>query len=339
MTHPFKAILLASASLGLVACGAVELPGDGSPAPKAEEVPAEASAPPPASEPMSDEERRARREAELRRQQESMRQDIPMQEAEQEPVATPAPAEPPRARAPGREPANTPSRTVEPLQPEPVFEEPAVIGCPMLDAGLPDFPWQPPEPSAKVTIPRAILLGGVEADDQTLSRVADRIERALGEAGYREYSYHAIGCDGFALITRLERIAEDGEPVEGADRFAPPEQDASWSLSGYISRLFYAPPGYYRQIIFAATDEPYDRQNLAEAPTREELEEVLADGEDFLPEESDDVPFTRRHALHALIYEFEKGAEPEQVAQLNPSRLGGSVHLNRAGIYDSLDEN
>ena len=241
---------------------------------------------------------------------------------------------------PGRGPASVPD--VEPAPaPEPVREEvpapapEAPETCRVAD--LEAFDWPPPHPSTRVTVPRALLLAGAESADHTLGEVSERLERALIAAGYVEYGYLHIGCSGFAMVTRMERIDEDGRPMEGAERYAPPERSESWSLGSYVARLFFAPPGYYRQIVFAATDRPYDPDNLADAPTREALDTMMARADvTALPEDMLERPFSRQHQLHALVYEFEKSPGDRNVAQLIPSRLRGPQHIEQAGIYTGL---
>jgi len=237
----------------------------------------------------------------------------------------------------GRGPASQPDPIAGPSRPgtteELVVEAPAACSV----AGMNDFGWPPPEPSAKVTIPRALLLAGVSDENETLGTVGARLEAALIDAGYVEYGYQSIGCSGFAMVTRMERIDETGRPVEGEMRFAPPDARPDWSLTSYLQRLFFAPPGRYRQIVFAATDRAYDRDRLADAPTRDELEEMMAAADvTALPEGMLERAFTRSHALHALIYEFKKGQADRDVVQLKPSDLGGATHIQAAGIYSSL---
>ncbi len=231
--------------------------------------------------------------------------------------------------------AAPPSRGAGANGEEPEEQSPASEANCFAGSDFADFPWPPPEPSAQITIPRAILLAGVADDEPALIDIGDRLERALSSAGYVEYGYHGVGCDGFALVTRLERIDGEGRPVDGAERWAPPERGEPFSLASYIARLFYAPPGYYRQIVFLATDRRI--RETADAPTREELETLVREGAAALPETYDEAPFTRSHRLTALIYEFEKGEADEDVAQLTPSRFGGAVHLDQAGIYSGLD--
>lgn len=264
--------------------------------------------------------------------------------SEEPPAPVPQPAPVPRDYpAPMSEPSLPPGpeddrehvlrEIPEAEHPEAEHEAGATSICLKTDTKLPAFPWPPPRPSAMVKLPRAILLEGLEANERTLGAVSARLESALGEAGYPEYSFHAIGCDGFALITGLERTDERGRPLDGARRWAPPGPDSPWSLREYVARLFYAKPGYYRQIIFAGTDEPYEPQGLAEAPTRQELRSWVKSGRTWLPY-GDHVPFGPDHELHALVYEFKKSAADEEVEQVSPSLIGGNEHL--AAIYAAL---
>ena len=202
---------------------------------------------------------------------------------------------------------------------------------------LNDFDWPPPEPSTSVAIPRALLLMGVDAEDQTLETVAQRLERALVDAGYVEFGYQAVGCNGFALVTRMEQIDEDGEPLQGTARFEPPNDAEPWSLGGFIRQLIGAPPGYYRQIVFVATDRLLE--TTGEAATRDELDTMMSDAtEQELPPEMAGEPYTSTHKLHVLVYEFEKRRDENEAIQLTPSRLTGAAHVQAAGIYEGLSD-
>ncbi|MEO0981441.1 MAG: hypothetical protein AAFX03_02185 [Pseudomonadota bacterium] len=207
--------------------------------------------------------------------------------------------------------------------------------CRAADLGLQEFPWPPPQPSTDVTIPRGLVTLGMAGEAATLTSVADRLDAALLAAGYVEFSYFGVGCDGFALITRLEQIDAQGNPVEDGERFAPPDQAEPPSLTGFIQRLFRAPPGYYRQIAFVATARTFEE--TAPPPEEDELRDLVDSGAAALPEEMDRAAFTRAHRVIALIYEFEKRDAEEDVMQLTPSRVSGSVHLERAGIYDGFE--
>lgn len=199
------------------------------------------------------------------------------------------------------------------------------------------FDWPPPAPSTTVAIPRALLLMGVDPEDQTLETVASRLETALIDAGYVEFGYQSVGCTGFALVTRMEQINEEGQPLQGTARFEPPSDEVPWSLGGFIRQLIGVPPGYYRQIVFVATEKPLE--TTGEAATREELDTMLAEAdEQELPAGMVGLPYTRGHKLHVLVYEFEKRRGEEDAVQLTPSRLIAQTHIEAAGIYDGLSE-
>ncbi|MEO0784067.1 MAG: hypothetical protein AAFY10_00085 [Pseudomonadota bacterium] len=214
-------------------------------------------------------------------------------------------------------------------------EEPQamILGC---DPDLleNDLDWPPPAPSTYVALPRPLLTAGLGASPP-LNDVGRRVDDALDAAGYTEKAYFTVGCDGWAIITRLERIGVDGTPVEG-QRFDPPEAGEKWSLTGYISRLFYAPPGYYRQIIFVATPREVDPEDMAELEGREQLEGIAEEGADAMIELDPESTFTQAHKLYALIYEFRAEGE-ENVEVRRPSPVEATAHLTRSGIYPELD--
>jgi len=200
-----------------------------------------------------------------------------------------------------------------------------------------DFSWPPPEPSARVEIPRALVLGGIGEADRSVNRIQLRVQAALENAGYLDQAYYTIGCNGFAIITRMEQIDRNGDPLEDGMRFNAPGEEETWSLTGYLTRLFYAPPGYYRQIILAGTDEPYDEDNLAEAPDEDALGRIFSDGSDEAIAIDARERWGAGHRLHALIYEFETQGT-RNVKQRRPSPIPGERHVEASGIYQDLDD-
>jgi hypothetical protein len=118
---------------------------------------------------------------------------------------------------------------------------------------LPDFPWPPPEPSALLVLPDVMFRDAT--GDTTLDAVANRLIVALQRSHYEYSFYRAPG--GFALVARLERIADDGSPVADDRRFLPPDAEEPFNFIDYISQLFFAPAGYYRMIVFVVTDLPF----------------------------------------------------------------------------------
>jgi hypothetical protein len=242
-----------------------------------------------------------------------------------------APVSPPPAAAP------VPARASPPSPPPPARASPSpspltrsASGC--ASADLAPFPWpDPPQPSVTAVVPLHLLFGpGARAT--TLADVAARLEGAIGRAGYLQSNYLGAGCDGFAIVLDLERIAADGTRNGGTAGFAPPGQDEGFSLTGYIRRLFYAPPGHYRQIVFVVSDQRMAR--TAAPATEAQLRAIARDGTSSLPAGFASVAYTPRHVVLVLIYEFEKGPRGGDANLVPPDgRLGATVHLRKARLF------
>ncbi len=199
-------------------------------------------------------------------------------------------------------------------------------------ADLPPFPWpDPPRPSVTAIVPPYLLFGS-GARGETLPAVAARLDGAIARAGYLQPKYLGAGCNGFAIVLDLEHIESDGTRARGAAGFAPPGQEEGFSLAGYVARLFHAPPGYYRQIVFVVSDERM-RQTAA-PPTEAQLREIAREGRSALPAGFATVRYTAGHVVLALIYEFRKGPRDGDAEVIAPEgRLGAGVHLKKSQLF------
>jgi hypothetical protein len=198
---------------------------------------------------------------------------------------------------------------------------------------LPSFPWPPPAPSERLNLTRAQILPASARRDPSLAYVADRIIGALQAAGYSEYSVYAAP-HGFAIVARLERVKPDGTPAPDTLRFLAPNASEPFSLAAYVSRLFFAPEGYYRQIVFLVTSEMI--RPSGPTPDAAAAEALLQGGADRLPAEYRRIRFTADDQVAALVYEYHKGPNVREVKTLTPGRLDARTNLMRAGLYARL---
>ena len=197
--------------------------------------------------------------------------------------------------------------------------------------GLAAFPWpNPPQPSDSTTIPRHLLFGQ-DLSPKTLADVGAKLERSIAAAGYRAPKFLGAGCHGFAIMLDLEHIRDNGARLPGDAGFAPPGQEEAFSLASWIQRLFHAPPGQYRQIVFVVSEQLLGR--TTPAPTEDELRAIARPGRSALPGAFAAVPYTSSTEVSALIYEFEKGPRDGDARVIPPAgRLGATVHLQRARL-------
>jgi hypothetical protein len=216
----------------------------------------------------------------------------------------------------------------------PVVETPVALPPPPHCAAgsLAEFPWpNPPQPSVTAPIP-LYLLFEKDSDAKKLADVGRRLSGLVAEAGYLQPIYLGAGCNGFAIVLDLEHIEAHGTRKPGTAGFGPSNQKQGFSLSDYILRLFYAPPGYYRQIVFVVSDE--GMAGTTAPPTESELRSMAKDGSSALPPDFETVPYTWQHKIMALIYEFEKGPGDGGTRLIAPTgRLGATVHLKKAKLY------
>lgn len=250
-----------------------------------------------------------------------------------DPVAEePPPEEQPPDEAAGEDTAEGPPPPVRPMTP-PVVElpPPSPPDAPMEQ--IPLFPWPPPPASAAYVL-TAQVRGALGDDAATLGDVDRVLQAALDANGYVTRSYFAVP-DGFALVTQLEQIFDDGRPKPPPDRWATQVGPLrSFSLGAYIRALFRAREGRYRILVFVVTARPFAQ--TGEPVDRTEATAWLQTGLNLLPSSIAARPHTTDFATTALVYEFEQpaAADPRQV---DPSPLDGRMHLAGAGLLQVLE--
>jgi hypothetical protein len=137
-----------------------------------------------------------------------------------------------------------------------------------------------------------------------------------------------------ALVTRLERINDDGSPSAENERWpaSAQRQDSTRGLLDFLQGLFFVDPGHYRVIVFVLQDIPFAQS--AEAITAQQAHAWLTSGANVLPREIANLPFAGAHVT-VLIYEFASDGSKVQVVT---SQLTGKQHLEKAGLLTVLDK-
>ncbi len=169
-----------------------------------------------------------------------------------------------------------------------------------------EFPSPVPDPSALKDVPINIPTGS------TYGTVNMKLKSALNACGYDDLNYRRHK-DGFAVFTKIEHITNKGIPLTEPDRFSPEKvifyDDPS--LIAFLKSFISARKGYFRIIVFIVTDDGISTK--AGGVARSEAITWLTAGIDELPEDIGRRPYTDKHKLKALIYEFSKrenGSEP-----------------------------
>lgn len=248
------------------------------------------------------------------------------------PVIAAEPPSPPVMARPAPQPVPVAGPTAHAKPPVPGRETAAMSGgiVDMAAMTIPQFDWPPPKASAQEVIPDKWLRTG---EAPTLADVADKFEKALKLAGYKQRSYYSVP-EGFALATQLEHIKADGTPLPGDDRWTVgTPRVGNLSLLAFIKALARAPAGVYRAIVFVVTDAPWVQTTAA--PSDDKIMGWAGSGANALPTSIGDLPYTRNYRATALIYEFRKGKTGPAETVL-PSTVSGETHLDKGGLWDPL---
>jgi len=200
---------------------------------------------------------------------------------------------------------------------------------------IPEFQWPPPRASATAEIPRRFFSS--ETDELLkLSDVKGALQAAFESCGYFEKSYYAVPW-GFAMVTRLEQINRDGTSKEPPDRWAVEVQPLrKFSLKEYLTALFFANPGYYRIIVFIVSPHPFSQTDVKVSNI--EAMAWHSAGLNELPDGIGALEYSEKYKCTALIYEFEQPNPGEPGKLKDPSNLQGRTHLEKANLWQVLED-
>jgi hypothetical protein len=197
--------------------------------------------------------------------------------------------------------------------------------------GLPEFPWPPPRASASYVLP-----DGLFESHRSVGEVVAAILLALERNGYVERSFFRTKADGVALVTRLERIRDDGSAFAEPERWAllrsSPDDFGPNALFRFLRGLFVVDPGRYRIIVFILQGPSFSQS--PQIMIAQEAQRWLFSGANVLPPEVAKRPFSGAHCT-VMIYEFSSDGTQVRVVE---SRLTGKDHLAKAGVLSFLEK-
>jgi hypothetical protein len=169
---------------------------------------------------------------------------------------------------------------------------------------------------------------------QTVGDVVRSILSALERNGYVERSFFRTKPGGVVLVTRLERINDDGSSLREPERWSARGQGygSADELVRFLRGLFFVDPGRYRVIVFILQDSPFYQSE--KSVTGHEARTWLHSGANVLSPEAAESRFAGVYCT-ALVYEF---ASDGAVVRRIDSRLTGKQHLAKAGLLSVLEK-
>ena len=170
-------------------------------------------------------------------------------------------------------------------------------------ANLPAFPWPIPKPSSYLTLRNNEL---PHLSKTSIGDMADSLEGILAQAGFSEFRYYNLP-KGIAMVTKLERVDEQGEPFPAPERWDINDISASFenfSLAQLMPVLVGAEHGYYRVLVFVLVEknqvivfgDPFEQEK--------EITKFVDRGAINLPEKFRQIYITDDFNLNVLVYEM-----------------------------------
>jgi len=159
-----------------------------------------------------------------------------------------------------------------------------------------------------------------------------KISTELRKSGYSGLSYYSVP-DGFAMVTRLERVDASGQPVAEPQRWQDIDNPnwalTKFSLSEYLYALLQRREGLFRLFVFIVS--PYDLiTDSSRQATPEMVREWQQRGSATLPDSVSKRAFSARYKVYVLLYQFKKveGQHPELVSDSSVAQHLLATHLS-----------
>jgi HEAT repeat protein len=189
---------------------------------------------------------------------------------------------------------------------------------------LPLFPWPPPRYSHIAVFGRDFPRTLLGEDRTNLEEVYLRVFHALVDIDPNFESGLFSVPGGFALLTKVERILEDGTPYPERSRWSQ-EKIPPTNVSDYLEKLFVSKPGNYRSFAIVITDENTLTPSDRELP-------LFSQGGMDLP------TALGRKSLqglncYALIYSWQRRPGGPPTAE---QKLSALTHIDKSGLLQSL---
>lgn len=184
------------------------------------------------------------------------------------------------------------------------------------------FPMPYPVPSARYNLPASAF-----SKIKFLYQADSVLQRGLNGCKYNERRYYYIP-HGFALVTQMEQIYEDGRSMEEPDRWSSTIGDFNdpWD---YIKALFSTPHGYYRVLVFLVTD--VDHTAAGNYISEDDAKKWLNNGYNSLPKNIRANPYSTDYTVTLLVYHYTR-SPGEDVKFINPDTISGMTHYTKAGL-------
>jgi tetratricopeptide (TPR) repeat protein len=200
---------------------------------------------------------------------------------------------------------------------EPLSCEASVAGPPQAVENF--LPWPPPKGSDAQDLTNSVLsaVRRSQKTDVLLGDVDKFITERLTSVGLKPSAYFSTpDHHGYAAVTRLEQIDENGRRLEGRSGFSKELPESGNFLWRFFSGLVSLPEGHFRLLVAFVTTDPIDTWYSSEPVTLQVADRWVSRGCDDLPVELGRLTFTDKYKIFLRVYQIaSKGGNSHLVAK------------------------
>jgi tetratricopeptide (TPR) repeat protein len=199
-----------------------------------------------------------------------------------------------------------------------------------------DFlPWPPPKGSDEEDV-TAVVSSAMHRSQQTrLGDIDKFLSDKLTSVGLQPSAYFSTPeRNGYAAVTRLEQIDENGRRLEGSYGFSKDLPESGNFLWRFFSGLVSLPEGKFRLLVAFVTPDPIDTSYSSEPVTLQVTDRWISRGCDDLPGELAGLGFAKNYKVFLRVYQIaSRGAESHLVNKgeaipLSEDLLALGLHLD-----------
>jgi len=197
----------------------------------------------------------------------------------------------------------------------------------------------PPRASARFPLPADSKL---TLNKGRLVDVAKNLSQTLSSNGYVELGWFRVShdghaLDGFAVVTRLERIDKDGKSIPNERFSQEPFTTPVTSWADYFSGLLvHAPSGHYRLFMFYILQNSSVSPRQTAPPTVDSLNSLFVSGSRTLPTLPTDVNFNPPFTCISYVYLWDRLSANDSPTFVENAGMDGKSQLIAAGLWNGL---
>jgi len=192
----------------------------------------------------------------------------------------------------------------------------------------------PPPPTTLMAVLGDRFFGHMPAH---LGSIHEALRQRLIKAGFLDTVVFSIGSDGFALLTRVERVSGIESYRDPSYRFRlakVPLREVT--LTAWLQYLFSEPPGQYRMFMFTVTARQFDEYGAPISPMQSNALHSLPGAESELPDYLAELPAGKARC-QVFIYMWRKESE-KKFRQLDSGDVGQAWdQLSGAGLVPAKE--